>query len=118
MTQTKILLFQQTGESRITFGIGPDAEAASSKLQENYPGRLELVAVTDCRNVRAARQVWQMLHDRYRAYQDGDWYSLPAGELSTVIVCFRAMNAAASTAKEHLYQQVTRPGNNIPARNS
>ncbi len=104
---TQIYLIQQTGETRITFGISPDAEAACLKLRESFPGRLELVGVATCRNVRAARQVMQMLHARYQAYQDGDWYTLPAGELNTLIFWFKAMNAAASTAKAHFYLQLT-----------
>ncbi len=104
---TQIYLIQQAGETRITFGVSPDAEVACSKLQESFPGRLELLCVANCRNVRAARQVSQMLHARYRAYQDGEWYTLPAEEINTLIFWFKAMNAAASTVKAHFYLQLT-----------
>jgi hypothetical protein len=106
MSQTQIHLIQQAGEARVTFKLSSDAEATFSKLQESFPGRLELVAVATCRNVRATRQVLQMLHMRYQAYQEGDWYTLPAGELNALVFTFRAMNTAAST-KAGIYQELT-----------
>jgi hypothetical protein len=107
MTQTQIHLIQEAGKARVTFGLSPDAEVTFAKLQERFPGRLELVAVATCRNVRAARQVLQMLHTRYQqANQEGDWYTLPAGELNALVFTFRAMNTAAST-KAGIYQEIT-----------
>jgi hypothetical protein len=107
MSQAQIHLIQQAGEPRITFGISPDPEAALSKLQESFSGRLELIAIATCRNARAARQVIQMLHTRYQANQESEWYTLPAGELNALVFWFRAINAAASTVKASMFQQVT-----------
>jgi hypothetical protein len=99
---TQIYLIQQTGETRITFGVDPDAEVACSKLQESFPGRLELLCVVRCRNVKAATRVYRLLSDRYRGHQEGDWYTLPAVELMALRFWFRVLANAVSPASSRM----------------
>lgn len=100
---THIQLMQQTGTLRVTFGLSRDAEAP---LEQPLSGRLTLLSVVRCRNASAATRVLQMLHERYQAYQDGGWYTMPAGEVSDLLFWFRAMSTAVSTRREYFYQQL------------
>lgn len=102
--QHQLYLIQQTGLPRVAFGVSPDAQEAYMKLQETFPGRLQLVGVVKCRNARAAGQVQTMLRDRFKAHQDGDWYTLPPEQLVSFVFWFQVLSLAVSTARERFYQ--------------
>lgn len=110
MTRTEIFLIQQGGGPRVTFGVGPDAQAVCDHLQESSPEPLELVSAVQCRNVQSGVRITQMLFDRYHASHQGDgWYRMPPEIVEDLRFWLKVLSLAASTARGQFYAMTGLP---------
>ncbi len=115
MTRTEIYLIQQGGGPRVTFGVGPDAQAVCDHLQASSPEPLELVSVMRCRNVQSGVRITQMLCDRYRATHQGDgWHVMPPDMLEDLRFWLKMLSLAASTARGQFYAMTGLPPKKHP----